>query len=259
MPRAHRYYSNGLIWHLTHRCHKKEHLLKSRIYRRRYIHWLFEACKRYDLCVLNYCVTCNHIHLLVYDQGKGEISRSMQLMAGRTAQEYNNTQIRNGAFWDDRYHATAIENGLHLLRCSSYIDFNMIRAGAVSKPDEWEANGYRELVAGKKRYRIINREKCAMEFGYRCVEEFSTAYCTYIQKLLDDNYGQKREPEWTESIAVGSEQFIENIQQNLKYIKKAWPRRLVTINENTSLLREPEEEYTASKAYIPEFGIISGI
>ena len=135
----------------------------------------------------------------------------------------------------------------------------MIRAGAVATPDEWEANGYSELVAGKKRYRIIDREKCAHEFGYASIEEFSTAYCENTQKLIVDNYGRKREPEWTESIAVGSERFIENIQQNLKYIKRAWSRQVIAMDESTTLLREPEEEYTAGSAYIPEFGTISRI
>ena len=39
--------------------------------------------------MLNYIVTSNHIHLLIRDRGRGEIARSMQLVAGRTGQEYN--------------------------------------------------------------------------------------------------------------------------------------------------------------------------
>jgi len=46
--------------------------------RRRYLSWVFEAKKRFGLCVLDYTVTSNHIHL---------IAQSMQLIAGRTAQE----------------------------------------------------------------------------------------------------------------------------------------------------------------------------
>ena len=30
--------------------------------------WLSEAKKRFGLCVLDYMVTSNHIHLLVYDR-----------------------------------------------------------------------------------------------------------------------------------------------------------------------------------------------
>ena len=89
MTRANRHYHPGYVWHITHRCHKHEFLLKFAKDRRRWIHWLFEAKKRYWLCILNYVVTSNHIHLLVQDGGRGEIASSMQLIAGRTAQEFN--------------------------------------------------------------------------------------------------------------------------------------------------------------------------
>ena len=86
MARAHRYYIPGHIWHLTHRCHKKEFLLKFSKDRKRWLELLFEAKKRYGLNVLNYTITSNHVHLIVFDDsGKDVIPRSMQLIAGRTA------------------------------------------------------------------------------------------------------------------------------------------------------------------------------
>jgi putative transposase len=55
-------------------------------------------------------VTSNHVHLLVYDNaGRDVISKSIQLLAGRSGQEYNHRKKRAGAFWQDRYHATAVE------------------------------------------------------------------------------------------------------------------------------------------------------
>jgi REP element-mobilizing transposase RayT len=47
--------------------------------RRRYLHWVFETKKRFGLCVLDYVVTSNHIHLLVKDNVSGVIAESMQL------------------------------------------------------------------------------------------------------------------------------------------------------------------------------------
>jgi len=41
-----------------------------------------------------------------------------------SGQEYNKRKNRKGAFWEDRYHATVIEKGEHLLRCIVYIDMN---------------------------------------------------------------------------------------------------------------------------------------
>jgi len=64
---------------------KKEFLLRFLKDRKRWIHWLFEAKKRFGLRILNYVVTSNHIHLLVIDSGRDVIPKSIQLVAGRTA------------------------------------------------------------------------------------------------------------------------------------------------------------------------------
>jgi hypothetical protein len=57
-------------------------------------------------------VTSNHIHLLVVDDGDRDvIPNSIQLVAGRTGQEYNQRKDRRGAYWENRYHASAVESG----------------------------------------------------------------------------------------------------------------------------------------------------
>ena len=118
MLRASRHFLPGYVWHITHRCHKKEFLLKFRRDRHRWLQWLFEAKKRYGLSVLNYTVTSNHVHLIVKSNGDREaIPKSIQLIAGRTGQEYNLRKKRKGAYWEDRYHATAVDSDSHLIQC----------------------------------------------------------------------------------------------------------------------------------------------
>ena len=154
MPRANRHYIPGVVWHITHRCHKKEFLLKFARDRRRWLRWLFEARKRFGLSILNYMVTSNHIHLLVRDNGKRDvIPKSIQLIAGRTGQEYNQRKKRKGAFWEDRYHATAVETDDHLIQCLVYMDMNMVRAGVVNHPSEWAFSGYLKSASVDRRLR----------------------------------------------------------------------------------------------------------
>ncbi len=91
-------------------------------------------------------MTSNHIHLLVFDEnGSDVIPSSIKLVAGRIGQEYNLRKKRKGAFWEDRYHATAIESEEHLFKCLTYIDLNMVRNGVVSHPSEWYFCGYNEI------------------------------------------------------------------------------------------------------------------
>ena len=104
MPRRKRIHIPGFLWHITHRCHKKEHLLKFAKDRKIWRDWLFKAKKRYGLKVITYAVTCNHIHLLVVDSRKELISKSMQLVSGATGQAYNSRKNRKGAFWEDRFY-----------------------------------------------------------------------------------------------------------------------------------------------------------
>jgi putative transposase len=83
-------------------------------------------------------VTSNHIHLLISgDNGLEVIPRSMQLIAGRTGQEYKQRKKREGAFREDRYQATAVESGNQLIQCPAYVDPNTVRAGVVAHPQEW--------------------------------------------------------------------------------------------------------------------------
>ncbi len=77
MPRANRYFVPGYVWHITHRCHKQDFLLKFASDRRTCVRWLFEAKKRFGLCVLDYIVTSNQIHLFAKDSGCGEIPGSL--------------------------------------------------------------------------------------------------------------------------------------------------------------------------------------
>jgi putative transposase len=69
MPRANRYWLPGHVWHLTHRCHRRQFLLRFVRDRRLWTKWLYEARVRHGLCVLDFVVTSNHVHLVVRDRG----------------------------------------------------------------------------------------------------------------------------------------------------------------------------------------------
>ena len=81
MPRANRHFPFFTRLCLAHHSplHKRNFLLKFARDRHNYLRWVFEAKKRFGLSVLNYIVTCNHVHLLVRDTGANVIADSMQL------------------------------------------------------------------------------------------------------------------------------------------------------------------------------------
>ena len=240
MARANRHYIPGCVWHITHRCHKQEFLLKFEKDRLRWRYWLFEAKKRFGLCVLNYIATSNHIHMLVVDTGEDVIPQSLQLIAGRTAQEYNIRKKRKGAFWEDRYHATAVQTDEHLAKCIVYIDLNMVRAGVVQHPSAYGISGYNEIQTPPKRYSIVNRQALKNLFCIRDENHFRQMHREWVDLELK-NDESKRQSFWSESVAVGDECFIQNIQQELS--GRISGRSIVSENGTTSL-QEPQSSYS---------------
>ncbi len=240
MPRANRHFLPGLVWHITHRCHRREFLLKFARDRHNYLRWLFEARKRFGLCLLNYVITSNHIHLLILDGGDDVIARSMQLAAGRTAQQYNKRKARQGAFWEDRYHATAIETDTHLHRCVVYMDLNMVRAGVVNHPQAWTHSGYNEIQTPPKRYRLIDLNALANLCGFASTQTLQRAHRDWVHSTLAENKSM-RQAHWSESIAVGSEQFAQDVKTRLRL---AATHREVVQADDSYALREPLSAYT---------------
>lgn len=214
MPRANRHFISGYIWHITHRCHKKEFLLGYNRDKENWIHWLIKARRRYKIKILNYVVTSNHIHLLLKEGiGQNSIASSMQLVAGRTAQEFNKRKNRKGAFWEDRYHATAVESGMHLNRCLLYIDLNMVRAGTVLNPEEWRYSGYSELMRLKERYSGLDIGTLKTLLNCESIKELKALRTQWIINALKDGIVLKRNPVWSESIAVGREPFLNEFKR----------------------------------------------
>jgi putative transposase len=209
--------------------------------RRRWRHWLFEAKKRYGLCVLNYIATSNHTHMLVVDTGEKTIPKSLQLIAGRTAQEYNIRKKRKGAFREDRYHATAVQTDQHLAKCLIYIDLNMVRAGVVKHPSEYSISGYNEIQKPSERYSILDRKTLRKLFAIDDESIFQQTHFEWVKTELANNSAIKNSL-WSESIAVGDEFFIEEIQQKLASRAQG---RSVLSQSGTNTLKEPDGPYSA--------------
>lgn len=241
MPRANRNFVPGHIWHLTHRCHNRQFLLRSEEDRRRWTQWVRVSRDRFGLCILDYCVTRNHIHLLVQDQGeKGCIPKSMQLTEGAVAQAYNQRRNRTGSFWEDRYHATAVSSGAHFRRCIGYIALNMVRAGEVKDPSDWHFCGYADIQNRRTRNRVIDYDALGQLLGTSSLDDLQRVTRDILEEMRLGG-GLQRHPEWTESVAVGDKSFVEQVKRELGVRSKF--RETTEEPHGTCVLREDRLPY----------------
>jgi putative transposase len=163
----------------------------------------------------------------------------MQLVAGRTGQEFNQRKNRRGAFWEDRYHATAVETGNHLARCLVYIDTNMVRAGMVGHPAMWPFSGYNQIQVPRKKNVLIDYERLQMLLGLDSYEEVKSCHKNWVDAYLRDGQPTRREG-WTQSIAVGSRPYVERVKELLGFRAKG---REVAEGEEGYQLREALPRY----------------
>lgn len=242
MPRSNRYIVPQCTYHLTHRCHNQDYLLRFAKDRDRYRLHLYESLQDHLVEVLSYMITSNHVHLLAHSDAPQAISEWMHDLQGRMATDYNKRRERSGAFWQGRFHNTMIENGTHLLRCMAYIELNMVRNGTVTHPREWRWCSYHEWMGERQRFRIIEPERIipALGFGNVEAEQFRKYLDSEITRKIEEGE-LSRESIWTKSVAVGSQEYLERVEQS-----NGWRRRFKKeqSTEETWVLRDEATAYS---------------
>jgi putative transposase len=131
-----------------------------------------------------------------------------------------------------------------LARCLVYLDLNMVRAGVVSHPAQWAAGGYHEIQAAPRRYRIVDRAALAELVGLESVSQLPRVHAEWVETALQ-NRAPRRQPQWTESLAVGSRACAERVSSELGDRARY---REVSAVEDAFVLREPAASYGASLA-----------
>ncbi len=95
--------------------------------------------EKYDFELIAAEIVANHIHLIIKTcEGKETISRIMQYTKARIAEKYNRAMGTTGAFWNERFGSTVIEEAdnpeEYFLWLLWYIGYNPVRKGLSRDP-----------------------------------------------------------------------------------------------------------------------------
>ncbi len=211
MPRGNRYMLPGEVYHLTHRCHNKDFLLRFGCDRTEYCRRLRNGVREFGASLFSYSITKNHTHLLARAKHMESISELMHKVDGGFASYYNRRKSeRTNAFWGDRFHATMIESGGHLLNCMAYIDLNMVPCRDGRAPARLEVVRL-PGANGMEVQEPVSRSRAATQLlGFGTLEQLRAeigerVQCAIRERLLE------RQRCWTEGVAVGSEPYVKRI------------------------------------------------
>lgn len=117
----------------------------------------------------------------------------------------------------------------------------MFRARVVGHPSMWSFSGYNEIQEPRRKNILIYYERLRGSFGAGTYHQLKSSHRGWIEEYLEEGR-KERQGEWTDSIAVGNEVFIEKVKSLLGF--KARGRNIVKGDEGYHL-REEAAPYMA--------------
>ena len=94
-------------------------------------------------------------------------------------------------------------------------------------------------IPSPQRYALIHREKLIAGCGFATDKQLHECHRQWLEEALHSG-SNIRQPGWTESIAVGSEAFVQAVQEKLGLRAKG---RKLKDGVDHSELREPDASY----------------
>lgn len=114
----------------------------------RYLHLLGELAAKFECDVHAYVLMTNHVHLLATPTHSDSASLMMKHLGQQYVQYVNRTKKRTGSLWEGRFKSSIVDHDQYLFRCHRYIEMNPVRAGMVTRPQDYPWSSHRANAHG---------------------------------------------------------------------------------------------------------------
>jgi REP element-mobilizing transposase RayT len=139
MPRKLRNIAQGCTHHCFTRCHGKRNKLMGKYGKKYFVEAVNMCHEKYDFELVGAEIVRNHMHLVIKTvKGKESVSAIMQYIKARIAEKYNTAMNETGAFWNERFGSTIVEESenpeFFLFNLLWYVSYNPVRKGLSRDP-----------------------------------------------------------------------------------------------------------------------------
>ncbi|MFZ6774110.1 transposase [Undibacterium sp. SXout7W] len=134
------------LHHVIQRSHDGTQLFRDNEDHQRFIAWLAEAGKLFQVLVHAYVLMPDHVHLLMTPADDTGLGKMMQWVGRHYVPYFNRKYQRSGSLWQGRFKATVIEGTRYFLPCSIYIESNPVRSRLVQEAADYPWSSYRHHI-----------------------------------------------------------------------------------------------------------------
>lgn len=150
MPKPLRTNVGGIIYHVLNRSNARLPIFESDGDYQAFLRIVAEAQDRVPMRVLEYCVMPNHWHFVMWPHQDGDLSRFMHWMtvthAGRWQAAHD--AIGMGHLYGNRFKNFPVEDTRYYLTVCRYISRNPLRAGLVTRAEDWPWSSLHQRLKG---------------------------------------------------------------------------------------------------------------
>jgi len=191
MPRTARKNLETCFFHIIVQGINKEYIFQKDEYKKKYLFLIQKYSALDNVKLISYCIMSNHAHFLIYTEDINSMSKMMLKINTIYAKYYNDIENRVGYLFRDRYVSQSIINEHHLFRCLAYVHNNPVKAGIISKMEQYKYSSYNDY---QNKCGIVTDEILRLVFGspYKYMDMFMQIHESLdIDCVLDieeDNY-----------------------------------------------------------------------
>jgi putative transposase len=151
MPRAKRIIKAGLVYHLLNRANGRLRIFKKDKDFEAFERIIAQAIEQFSVRIISYCIMSNHWHLMAWPSVDSRLSDFMKWLTVTHTQRWHSAHGTTGTghVYQGRFKSFPIEDDGHYLTVLRYVESNPLRAGLVSKSQDWPW-GSLSLRNGKK-------------------------------------------------------------------------------------------------------------
>ena len=145
MPRSARVVFEGVVHHITQRGNYRQNIFEDSADRKKYIEFVSEYSRKYQMKIYAYCLMTNHVHFLAAPLRSNSLAMTFKYTNMRYSSYFNKKNRRAGHLWQARFYSCPLHHD-HTLEALKYVERNPVRAKMVQFPWEYEWSSAREHV-----------------------------------------------------------------------------------------------------------------
>lgn len=203
-------------YHIMNRGRRKENIFADESDYLSMLKLLEESTIVWGAKIAAYCLMSNHYHLLIQTP-RANLSRVLRHIDGVYTQRFNRRHKAIGQLFAGRYKSILIDADTYLLQLVRYIHRNPVRAGIVTKLDDYPYSSHRAYISASPKSDWLSKDSV---FGILSAKPQGgkNAYMRFVQE--DDSeeikrfFGGK-----TVSPILGDDGFVKRVMERFSPLR----------------------------------------